>query len=146
MSKPSSSFNSRHQIERLHPSTSHRKPRSPASSKLSISTESYLPAPLHTTLLPANFLNSSSPKSHAFFQMPCSVSTSLSNAVDCHSSSFHLSFLTPRWVSYYRRNYPQCVSLPWCFLSFMILVVAGPSTSKFVTFMAKIEAMGAKTL
>ena len=38
------------------------------------------------------------------------------------------------------------VTIPWCFRSLMILVVAGPITSKFDKLMANIVAIGARAL
>lgn len=35
-------------------------------------------------------------------------------------------------------------NIPWCFLSLMIFVVAGPMKSRLVRFMAKIAVIGAK--
>ncbi len=36
--------------------------------------------------------------------------------------------------------------IPWCFLCFMIFVVAGPNTSRFVKFIAVMATMGRRTL
>lgn len=109
-----------------------------------------------TTLEPTILPGSARLKRRGSFQTPYLALSSPLSEVGCHNFFSRRVFLHIHKIKNRLIKMNQTVGrsqlcrkteqIPWCFLSFIILVVAGPKISKFDRLMAKTVAIGTRTL